>query len=84
MPVLGFQPLSGDYDARGLGVCAEAAWAAFRTAGLTISPTAAIQAQSIRTDAFTETAAPGAAVGVAALAVNASEIGGSATLRVRF
>ena len=77
MPVLGFQPLSGDYDARGLGVRAEAAWAAFRTAGLTISPTAAIQAQSIRTDAFTETAAPGAAV-------NASEIGGSATLRVRF
>ena len=70
VPVLGFQPLSGHYDAHGLGVRAEAAWAAFRTAGLTISPTAAIQAQSIRTDAFTETAAPGAAVGVAALNVN--------------
>ncbi|WNJ88103.1 autotransporter domain-containing protein [Bosea sp. 685] len=70
VPVLGFQPLSAKYGAHGFGVRAEAAWEALRFGGMTLSPTAAIQAQSIRTDAFRETAAPGAAAGVAALAVN--------------
>ncbi|MGO4741256.1 autotransporter domain-containing protein [Bosea sp. 2KB_26] len=70
VPVLGFQPLSAKYGAHGFGVRAEAAWEALRFGGMTLSPTTAIQAQSIRTDAFRETAAPGAAAGVAALAVN--------------
>ncbi|KRE14566.1 hypothetical protein ASE66_14500 [Bosea sp. Root483D1] len=70
VPVLGFQPLSAKYGAHGFGVRAEAAWEALRFGGMTLSPTTAIQAQSIRTDAFRETPAPGAAAGVAALAVN--------------
>ncbi len=68
VPVLGVNSVKGSYRAESWSGRLEAAWAAATFAGVTLSPIAAIQAQSVRTPGFTETNGfTGAAFGVTSL-----------------